>query len=227
MKYIDFFGTVCHSFSSNRERWMKSVFYLLLTVLLLPFTSDLSAHFNNPESVWKFEAKISAYCPSSKVVRKLYNNVLPYYEFEAGRTFFCNWQGFMNVGLVYDKSDSKGCSHQNELYFVPVTAGLKYVWHVESFVDFYAGLGASWAYLNANNHIHYLHQKISRSSFGGVFRLGMVTRCVECLDLDLDLFTEYLSQPFTFEHHCRDHSYFRRNLNMSGFKLGAGLIYNY
>lgn len=192
--------------------------YLFLALVCFPCYSEAS-YFDGI----KGELKVSAFFPSSKTVRRSYSNVIPYYELEFSRKVFCGFEGFFGVGIMHDKGDAKGSHKHNQFTLVPLTLGLKYTWPIESWIDFYLGAGATWAYLNAHNHYYNFHQKIDDSSFGGVFKTGFVSRCFNCFTIDV--FVEYLSQPFCFHRDGPVVGNLKHHLNMSGFKLGAGIVY--
>lgn len=171
------------------------------------------------------EAKISAFVPSSKIIRRIYSDAIPYYELEVAKPFCNDWQVWLGVGYLSNDGHSIGCENKTSFQLVPVTFGLKYLYSINPCMDLYTGAGACWSFFKNKDHSPFVHQNISNNALGGIFKLGFIYRIKE--HVFIDIFTEYLYQNFSFKHHYEDHYTIRNNLNMSGFKIGGGLGFNF
>ncbi len=176
-------------------------------------------------SGFEVEAKISAFFPSSKIIRRIYSDAIPYYELEIAKPFCNNWEAWLGVGYLSNDGYALGCKNKTSFYLIPVTFGLKYLYSINPCMDLYTGAGACWSFLNNKDHSPFVHKNISDDALGGIFKLGFIYRIKE--HVFIDIFTEYLYQHFSFKHHYEDHYTLRHNLNMSGFKIGGGLGFNF
>jgi len=195
-------------------------FFLVFITLWIPKQIEASSL-----SGLEVETKVSAFIPSSSVIRRIYSDVIPYYELEISKPFWNDWQVFLGVGYLSNEGHAIGCDHKTSLRLIPVTLGLKYVSRINSLIDLYAGAGACVSFLKNKDHSPFVHENISDQALGGIFKLGLIYRIKQ--HIFIDIFTEYLYQHFSFRHHYEDHYTIRHNLNMSGIKIGAGLGYNF
>jgi outer membrane protein len=172
-------------------------------------------------SEFEVEAKVSAFFPSSKIIRRIYSDVIPYYELEIAQRFCNDWQVWLGAGYLSKDGHAIGCKNKTSFRLIPVTLGLKYLCSVNHCMDLYTGAGACWSFLKNKDHSPFVHKNISNEALGGIFKLGLIYRVKE--NIFIDIFTEYLYQHFSFKRHYEDHYTLRHNINMSGFKVGGGL----
>lgn len=174
---------------------------------------------------YEVEAKVSAFLPSSKIVRRIHSDAMPYYEVEIAKSFRNNWQVWLGSGYLSNNGHSIGYRNKTCFYLIPVTFGLKYFYSACPCTDLYAGAGACWSFLKDKDHSRFVHKNISNDGPGGIFKLGCVYRVKE--HIFIDIFAEYLYQRFSFHHHYEDHYTIRHKLNMSGLKIGGGAGFNF
>ena len=199
---------------------MKYCGFFLALIALMPINIQASCL-----SGVEVEAKISAFFPSSKIIRRIYSDAIPYYELEIAKPFCNHWQVSLGLGYLSNDGHAIGCKNKTSFHLIPVTLGLKYLYSINSCMDIYTGAGACWSFLKNKDHSPFVHKNISDDALGGIFKLGFIYRIKE--HIFIDIFTEYLYQHFSFKHHFKDHYTLRHNLNMSGFKIGGGLGFTF
>ena len=195
-------------------------FFLILISFWMPMDLEASCL-----SGFEVETKVSAFFPSSKIIRRIYSDTVPYYELEIAKTFCNDWQVWLGVGFLSNDGRAIGCKNKTSFRLIPITLGLKYLYSVNSCMDLYTGAGACWSFLKNKDHSPFVHKNISDEALGGIFKLGFIYRIKE--RVFIDIFTEYLYQHFSFKRHYEDHYTIRHNLNMSGLKIGLGLGFNF
>lgn len=196
------------------------VFLLVYMTFWMPITAEIFCL-----SGFEVETKVSAFFPSSKMIRDIYSDVTPYYEFEIAKPFCNDWQVWLGVGYLSNEGHAIGCKNKTSFRLIPVTFGLKYIYSITDRMNLYTGGGGCWSFLKNKDHSSFVHENISDNALGGIFKIGFIYRVKE--SIFIDLFTEYLYQHFSFHHHYAKHYTIRHNLNMSGFKVGLGLGFNF
>lgn len=194
--------------------------FLLYITFWMPITAEASCL-----SGFEVETKVSAFFPSSKIIRRIYSDVIPYYEFEITKPFCNDWQVWLGAGYFSNEGHAIGCKNKTSFLLIPVTFGLKYIYSISDCMDLYTGAGACWSFLKNKDHSSFVHKNISNNALGCICKLGFIYRVKE--NIFIDIFTEYLYQHFSFKHHYAEHYTLRHNLNMSGFKIGGGLGFNF
>ncbi len=173
-------------------------------------------------SQFEVETKVSAFFPTCRLVREVYSNVIPEYELEIHQSFYDEWQIWLGAGYLGNIGESVEFHNRTTLKLVPVSLGLKFDYPLSDCAHFQAGIGGVWSFLWLDDESHYVHKHVSKNSFGGVFRLGLVFHIEDCFYLDF--FSEYFHQRFNFEHHYEEHYTVRNNVDFSGIKAGIGLV---
>jgi outer membrane protein W len=101
----------------------------------------------------------------------------------------------------------------------------------------YIGGGGCYSFLNIKDKSEYVHRHTHKDQWGGLLQAGLTYQFWECAYVSF--FADYLFQTFDF-HDSHFHSSHRgsdsfggsghierHKLDMSGFKLGVGLGYNF
>jgi opacity protein-like surface antigen len=195
-------------------------FFLIFITFWMPINVEASCL-----SGFEVETKVSVFIPSSKIIRRIYSDAMPCYEFGISKKFCNDWQVCLDAGYVSDRGHAIGCKKKTNFRFIPLTLVLKYYYPLSSCIDCYAGLGPSWSFFKNKDHSHFVHKSISKEALGAIFKLGFIYAVKDYIFLDI--FTEYLSQHFSFKRHYADHYTIRHHLNMSGLKIGVGLGFNF
>jgi outer membrane protein W len=200
---------------------MKYYGFFFLLIAFLISTNAEASYFSGME----VEAKISAFFPSSKKVRRLYSKSMPYYELEISKKFCNNWQVGLSGGYVSKRGHAIGCRNRTCFRLIPLSLGLKYLYPFNPCINLYVGAGISWSFFKNKDHSPFVHETNNCDAVGGLFKIGFTYAVKECIFIDI--FTEYLHQKFSFSRHYKQHYTVRHHLNMSGFTFGGGLGFNF
>jgi opacity protein-like surface antigen len=201
-----------------RKPLLERISYVI--ALWMPITTEASCL-----SGFEVETKVSSFFPSSKIIRGIYSDAIPYYELEVAKPFCNDWQVWVSLGYLSNKGYAMGCNNKTSFRLIPITLGLKYLCSISDSMDLYAGAGACWSFFKNKDHSSFVYKNISNNALGGLFKLGFIYHVKK--NIFIDIFTEYLCQHFSFKHHYEHHYTLRHNLNMSGFKIGGGLGFNF
>lgn len=171
-----------------------------------------------------FEFRGAGFFHSSHRFREIYGNVGTSYQIEAAGNFNCcnldcNLGWFANVDWTQKKGRSEGLNDPTKMSIANLSFGLKYLYPFFCNYTAYAGIGPSFSRIALDNH--HSHQRShnnrynSRIAIGGIIKTG-VLYSINC-NLFLDGFVDYLYQPVNYS----------TNVDIGGFKLGAGIGYKF
>ena len=214
---------------------------LFFAFFLLPFTlfSTDCIPDCDTETDWTLEVRGAYYYVPNKAVEKVYTSDWLDYQVEVAKRvhpFVEVWGGFNmaskhgHASRVYGSYDYR-FKDSTRVYVLPFSLGLKLIYPLFPFVDVYAGAGACYSFLKIKNFCkeHYSSMGISRSPFrkaiykndvGGVFKVGFQVALSETTFLDF--FTDYYAQRFKLSEKSDPRYVFKRHIDCSGFKFGAG-----
>lgn len=182
------------------------------------------AHTTLVAAPWSIEGKTGVFFPSSKVMRSIFDSTMPFVEVQ-GHCYFCPcWDAWGSVGCIFANGRSLCCHQKSSIAVVPLQLGVSRFFNLCNFEAF-VGVGAMWSFYHNNDHSSSVIQHVRTSAPGAVVQAG-VQRCIT-ERMRLSLFTEYLYQRFSFHKHDPKHFTYRHDVDMSGFKLGLGLIYDF
>jgi outer membrane protein len=211
----------------------SSIYVSLLTFCLMAFASPLMA-FTFPFSSCccdsldlAVEARVAYYHPTSKKVRHIYSEGVADYQLEISKGLGCNWRVWAGVSGFSKEGRSIGFHNRTRLSLVPVNLGVKYVYPIMCDTKLYVGAAVCYSFLNIKDHSYYVHEHTSKGNWGGLIQLGLYYNIWDCLYLDV--FADYYFQRFHFSHSNYSYDYYveRHNLDMSGYKVGAGLGFSF
>ncbi len=195
--------------------------YRLCVLLGLLAYAPLSAFYWQPLDL-SIEGRIAYYKPSSKRVQEIYSNGWADYQVEVSKDFFCNWRVWAGVSGFSKKGHSIGFNDPTRIQMIPVSLGVKYMYSLTPCTKIYLGGAGCYSFLKIRDHSDYVHQHIRKEEFGGLIQAGAYYYFSRCLYADV--FVDYLFQHFHFSHSHDSYYYVKRNsLDMSGFKVGAGI----
>ena len=174
------------------------------------------------------EAKVAAFFPTSKKVREIYTNVLADYEVEISKKFDDNWDIWLNASYIHSHGRSIGLSDRTTLRFMPFSLGVSY--SQRFFCDFeaYIGAGVAYSFLRIHNDSNYVQEHISKKDFGGIFKSGI--RYTSCDGIFVEGFFDYIYQKFNSSNsdsYSDSHYVTRHDADLSGYKVGVGLGFNF
>jgi hypothetical protein len=174
------------------------------------------------------EGKVSAFFPFSHKVREIYTDVWPSYGVELsyiGSHCVGMWIG-VDYAERYGRSirERSHCCLERDrthLRLVPTTLGLKYTQKFYSWLECYAGLGASCGWVSVHDHSRFVTRHLHKAAAGGVAKVGI--NFYPTARVFVDLFVDYQYLKFKF-HNSEGHRFIERTtLNMSGLRGGAGV----
>lgn len=208
-----------------------------------------SCHDDDCDSFWGItaEARVGYYHPSSKRVRRIYGDGWADYQFELSKSFknfgglgnLCGcthlkdieWRIWTGVSGFSKKGESIGFHDETELQLIPISMGLKIFYPILCNTKIFIGGAACYSLLHIHDHSKYVHENISKESWGGLFQSGMTYDF--CNWAYATVFFDYYFQRFHFHDHSFSGSsdftgssggYVERfDLNMNGYKIGCGL----
>jgi len=219
---------------------MKNPFFLF-TLLLLPFTLFATNCITDCETStnWTLELRGAYYHVPNKSVERVYTSHWLDYEVELAKRVhpFIELWGSLDIATKhgharreygsydYDFSDS------TRINVIPFSLGFKLIYPIFRCVDVYAGAGLCYSFLKIKNFCKedYSDHGASRSpfkksfcrtDFGGVFKVGFQVAMSD--STFLDFFTDYYAQCFELSHKSDPRYIFKRHIDCSGFKFGAG-----
>ncbi len=216
---------------------MKKIYSLILASFLLVFSHPVFAWDWNWDWDWdsldfSVEARVAYFHPSSKKVRRIYSEGWADYQLEFSAPLGCNWRLWSGVSGFSRKGHSIGFYNDTRLQLIPISLGLKYVYPIAHCTSIYVGGAACYSSLRIKDHSDYVHEHTRKRAFGGIAQVGLYYSVTDWLFLDV--FADYYFQRFHFKHHSYisyDGSGYdsssrfveRNTLNMSGYKVGAGV----
>ena len=209
---------------------------LFLYVCLLALPLNLMAfEWVQWDCGWDLEFRTAAFRLTDKKARKRYSNWGVEYQGEVAKEICNNTYAWLNVGWMSTRGHNRrrfddSCGgERRHLKVLPVSFGLKQKFCITPCANFYLGLGASYAFVRFERDHHQRfrrHHRNHNGSWGGAVKSGFQYRIWECAFIDL--FADYYYQPGVKHHDgLRRNRTRRHNLQMSGFKLGAGIGVNF
>lgn len=196
----------------------------LFLIILLTFVAGIQPLTSLEWPDFTLEAKVSYFRPCESNVRKIYGDGWVDYDVESEQ-FWCgnNWSIWEGVSWIDQTGDSKGMHNKTNLRLFSARFGMHYFIDITPCLDFYLGSGLCYNYLRIHDHSDVMRSQISDSGVGGIFQTGLRYSLCGCFFADLTI--EYLYQKFQFgDHH---HGVKRHDLDLSGFKLGGGIGYQF
>jgi len=171
------------------------------------------------------EGRVSAFLPESKRVRRIYDDAIPFYQYEVAKTFCNGFQGWFDVGYFEDRGRSIPLHNKTRIRLLPLGFGVKYIFPVFSCLNAYVGGGGLYSFLRIKDHSPFVKRHIRKNEWGGIVKIGF-TYSVTC-HLYIDIFADYLFQRFDFHRHPRHRFVERNDLNLNGVSVGAGIGFKF
>lgn len=174
---------------------------------------------------WAVEAKAGAFFPLSKKVMRIFDTAMPFVDIEGKYQFSDYWEIWGGAGCIFDQGNSLGCNNRTSIQIYPFTLGVKRLIVLAHNLNAFIGLGGLWSLLHNQDHSKFVEKSIRGNTFGGLARLGVQYQLRE--RVAFSLFTEYLYQKFYFHKVYKKHVTARNDVDLSGFKLGLGVVYDF
>jgi hypothetical protein len=173
---------------------------------------------------WSLEFRIAAFLTTNKEVRQIYSSAWADYQVQIGKRIWNDWQIFAE----FSGSQKLGHSFlgdKTKLRVFPITLGAKYFFNLYPCLDAYIGGGVAYSFLRIRDESPYVHHHTSKGQFGGVIKTGLIYTFCNCWFVDV--FADYLFQRFSFHGVSCDPYVTRHTANLSGFKIGGGIGFNF
>lgn len=133
------------------------------------------------------------------------------YEVEASTKLSPCFDAWVNFDWFSKHGQSHGFHNPTRVSIANVSTGLKLPYQFCEQFAVYIGVGPSFSNISLKNKSRCTHENLSKLAIGGIFKTGIYYYFNECSFLDL--FVDYLYQPV----------YFKKHVDIGGFKTGAGL----
>lgn len=163
------------------------------------------------------ELRVGDFCPTSKKIRRIYNDHHLDLEVEASLKYCQNSALWANVNYVRQNGHSIGLKNETTLKLYPVSVGYKTFYGLGSSFLAYFGLGVSYTQVKIRDRpSEQIKGKIEKKAWGTVAKGGAIYYI--CSNIFADLFCDY----YYTEVELNDH----KN-NIGGIRAGLGLGVNF
>lgn len=186
---------------------MKRIFLLLFFLPILLQASD-----------WTVEGRVAYFYPTSRLIREIYPRGGADYQLEASRRVFCNWHLWGSFNYFTKKGHSLGLHDDTRINIYPFSLGVKYNFCFFKHFRPYVGAGATYTLLRIRDHSEHVKEHVHKNGFGLVIKSGINFPIINCIFLDI--FADYYYQQMHFRSQP---GLYRHEVNLSGFKFGAGI----
>lgn len=180
-------------------------FLFIIPAFLASFSAYAEAYpFNGG-----VEARAAAFIPTSDAFRRIYGTASAAFAIEAVYKLKNPLFGFANIDWLSKDGRSIGLHNFTSLKTLNTSFGLKLAHPFWENCYPYIGLGPNISVVWIHNHSHCAKEQ-SKASVGLVAKSGLYI--VLPKQLFLDVFVDYLYQPYNFSKHA----------DIGGFKIGLG-----
>lgn len=167
------------------------------------------------------EGKAAAFLPTDSLFRKIYGNAGGIFGIEVTGQLYEELYGWASGSVFAKNGLSVGESDPTRVLFVPLDAGLKYLYRF-THVDLYVGIGATATYLQIKDHSPFVIPKQTKWGGGGIVKAGCNIGSHD--SVFLDLFVDYSFIKVGSQCCANIQS---SDANISGASLGVGVGYRF
>lgn len=172
---------------------------------------------------WEIEAKAGIFIPSDKKIKRISHSSMPLFEVEGKYCLGGCWNGWAGIGYIFDDGRSLGCHDKTTFNMIPISLGLERRFCISKCIIGSIGVGGVWSFYNNHDHSCFVHKNVSNNGVGAIFKGNLQYRL--CDRIYLSIFAEYLLQRFSFRKTYHEHFTYRHDVDLSGTKLGIGILY--
>ena len=180
---------------------------------------------NGSAEPFALEGRAGAFIPSSSKIRNIFEVAMPFVELEGSYRFSSAWDTWAGVGYIFATGKSIDYRTTTTMNVIPFTLGVRHFFSLTCRVDGFLGLGGVWSLYRNHDYSPWVHQHISANAFGGIATGGFQYQWSE--HFLSSFFAEYMYQRFHFNKVYPAHFTYRHDVNMSGTKIGVGIIYSF
>ncbi len=124
-----------------------------------------------------------------------------------------------SLGFLEAWGHSKNFHQSTTLWEIPIDIGLKPIFTLTSFLDYYFALGPRYFYAHQHNNSSYVDRNIGQSGIGLFANTGL--NFIFKKHLLIDFFGEYAYEPTTFSP--SDSNVYSQSVQLSKFTFGTGI----
>lgn len=166
-----------------------------------------------------FELRGGYFYPLAETVREVYHNGGGEGEVEASKRIYDSLSVWGNFNLFFKKGHSVGLDNGTFLRLFPLSAGLKYAFHLVDSFDFYLGVGPSYTWIKIHDYSPYVQTRTFRQTWGVVGKAGFLY-FFPGKRFFLDVYSDYYYTDIARIHRAGIESSDR---DLGGFRIGGGL----
>lgn len=176
-----------------------------------------------PTAVWSncftIQARGGFFYPAELRVRKLYHHGGGEFEVEGSKYFYDNFSVWLNLNYFPRHGHSLGFHNSTTVKIFPISIGLKYAFRICHCTYLYLGAGASYTWVQTNDHSRFVRQDLTGYGWGGVGKSGIFFNLGSCWFLDL--FADYYYNKVSIHEHLS--GLLRHSPNVGGLRSGFGI----
>ena len=168
------------------------------------------------------EGKAGYFFPAASRFKDIYggNGI---YGYEASCEAYDGLYAWTSGSYFSKSGHSKGLYNSTRLKFVPIGAGLKYLYKV-NILDFYVGIGGLATYAHIHDRSSYVKQKIHKWGGGVILKGGILVNLP--YRFFFDIYGDYSFQWVPYHGH-NGNTITPHNADLSGGSVGGGFGYRF
>lgn len=133
-----------------------------------------------------------------------------------------NWlQIYGSMGYLQASGTSQGGDQSTTIWQLPIDLGLKPVFNIASFIQYYIAIGPRYFYVHQHNDSFFVDQNLGKSGIGFFANTGF--NFFPTRHLFIDIFAEYAYEPVSFS--SSKTNVFGSRIQVSPVVFGAGIGY--
>ena len=167
------------------------------------------------------EGKVGYFFFASEKMRDVYSNGGFELQWSGSYPVYECLQIYASLGYLQAWGTSESGGQSTTLWQIPVDLGLKSIFNIASFAQYYIGLGPRYFHIHQHNDSAYVDRNVSDNGIGLFSNMGFnffpIRHCF------VDLFGEYAYEPAHFS--SSKPNVFGGDAQMSVFTFGIGVGY--
>lgn len=167
------------------------------------------------------EAKAGYFFFGNSTLRKVYNHGGLDLQLSSAYLFKKYLQVYGSLEFMQKNGRSLNSQQKSWFWAVPVSVGLRPIFTIASFAQFYFTAGPRYVYAHIHNKSSFVDKNLSYNAIGGFGNVGF--NFFPLRHMVLDCFAEYSYVPAHF-HPSKD-NVFGRSKQIGGYTFGAGVGY--
>ena len=204
----------------------------LLLLMLVPISLTCNEWLDNFTNLvgedmfrgWRIEARAACYNFKSNIMREIYGGERWEPQIQLQKSLGCLPADFwLNVGYFRKRGGSLGLDQFTRIRIQPVSFGLNGVVPLNYWMKINLGIGAHYAHVNIFDDSPFVDRHTRKSSWGCILKSSVIYDVTNCVYFSV--FADYLFQRF--KNHGFENGVYKTNINIDGWKFGAGIGIKY